>query len=346
MKYLQYLIEYNNYKLLLCTNDSELVNAVQKEYNNIFNFLKSENEIKENILRIKVIKSDVLYNKYFNISKDRKIKNSKTYCDVRRENILITDKEKNEILLLYDSLNDERVQHVEEIIIGCFGKFMEEDGFYFIHASVIEKNNKGIGILKGKNSDNTIILLKLLQNNFNFVCNSQVAIKDIKHKIKGISLPTRIGIKMDSRMSSCLNNDIYNKLKESQKYLNKKDTFNRMKPDNIEKFNLKINELLDIFKVNFLQNTEILALFELHYIPNLKEMKILKVEENEKITILSMNLKKAIYQPVEYIKNVFNEEENKKLIINDGLRQIKLCKVYLSYDNEEKLIEELNKAIQ
>lgn len=192
-------ITYMNCSVSLFTNDVNLYTEFEKEYKDYFCFKPLLKKVKN--VKIKVLEDEGLYYKYFDyIRKNSKIKNN-VYFNIKRENIIIIDKINSEIDVIYDKYNDSKLQHVEEIILGIFGKMFEDDGYYFVHASCVSKNEKGILILGAKHTGKTSLLLEFLNDSFDFVTNTQLGIKMVNGKLVAISIPSRIGIRIESLFS-------------------------------------------------------------------------------------------------------------------------------------------------
>lgn len=333
MKYLINRIQYIKYSIMFYTNDVELLDIIKDEYKEIFQFEEYMEKVKDEILSIKAIKSIELYNKYFNIVKNNNSEKSNIYCQIRRNNIILIDKEKKEISILYDKLNDEKICHVEEIVIGILGKYITDDGFRFIRAMAVEKNKKGIAII---GNENTRLILKMLQKKFNYIATNQLGVKIINNKIIGISFPIRIGLRADALKSpNILDTQIYKKM-------NILTNLNNKLEKNNENLILKIKDMQQIFKTKFIQETEIKVIFKLCYVLKYKGIKIVKAEDSEKKAILEENLRDIMYQPVHYIKNVFKTNEFNK---NFNMDKLDIYKVYLDYESINEFIDLLNRKI-
>ena len=107
-------IEYMGVNICIRTNDTDLLYDFQNEYKYHLKFLEDNIHIK-NIATVNVLRSQKMYIDYF--KKIRKIKvKSQYYYAIRRDNIILIDKNKSEISIIYDEYNDEKLQYLGEII--------------------------------------------------------------------------------------------------------------------------------------------------------------------------------------------------------------------------------------
>ena len=236
-------IEYLNKNILFQTNDETMYCDLKKEYNDYLKF-NEPHSTSSKLIKFKVLKDASIYKKYLSkLINQHKPKFQNIYIGVRRENIIIIDKEKKEVIIIYDIYTDEKLQHIEEIILGLLGKLIENDGYFFIHASCVSKNGKGIILINDTHIEKTSLMLELIQNSFDFVSNSQLGIKENQC----ISIPTRIGIKSENLCNGVIKEKYINQIKKTFGYsciIQKNNIL-----DTNEKFNLTVKDIKKIFKV-------------------------------------------------------------------------------------------------
>ena len=332
-------IEYLNKNIILQTNDETMYYNLIKEYSEYFKF-NEQYDNSDKIINFKVVKDTSLYKKYLaKLINHPKPKFRNVYISVRRENVIIIDKEKKEVTMIYDIYTDERLQHIEEIILGILGKLIENDGYFFIHAACVSRNGKGIVLTGDKNIGKTSLMLEFIQNSFDFVNNSQLGIKDNQ----GISIPSRIGIRYESLYNGVIKEKNIKKIKETSGYYCRIERNNKLDPK--EKFNLTVKDIKEIFKTKTISKTEIKAIIEPHYLPGQKRIKIQEMSREELINKLIENKRSGIYNSVNYMENLFDDNENLKLLGLIQKTNIKGYKIFQNQSNEKELIEYVERIL-
>ena len=336
------MIEYLDKNIILQINDEIMYYNLIKEYREYLKF-DEQYIVRKGLVKLNVLKDKDIYEKYLGKLINHRKPRSKNICiEVRRENVIIIDKEKKEVTIIYDIYTDERLQHIEEIILGLLGKFIEDDGYFFIHGACISKNGKGIVLLGDKNIGKTSLMLEFIQNSYDFVNNSQLGIKGKN----GISIPTRIGIRFDSLYNGVIKEKYINQVKETKGYSYGIEKNNKLKLKAKEKFNLTVEDIKTIFKVKTINITEIKAIIEPCYLPGLKKIKIQEMSKEEIINKLIENKRGGIYSSVSYINKLFADNENLKLL--DLIKKINIEKgyrIFQSQSNEKELIRYINKIL-
>lgn len=331
-------IEYLNKNIILQTNDEKMYSDFIKEYNDYLKF-NEQYVISNNLIKFNVVKDTSIYKKYLSkLINHRKPKFKNVYIDVRRENVIIIDKEKNEVTMIYDIYTDERLQHIEEIVLGLFGKLIENDEYFFIHAACVSKNGNGIVLVGDKNIGKTSLMLEFIQNSFDFVNNSQLGIKENQ----GISIPSRIGIRVESLYNGVIKEKYINQIKETNGYSCNIEKNNKL--DSKEKFNLTVKDLKEIFKIKTISNTKIKTVIEPHYLPGQKKIKIQKMSKEELTNKLIQNKRSGIYNPVNYIESLFDNNKNLNslsLIQKTGIKGYKIFQNQLNGKELLKYVEEI-----
>ncbi len=337
-------IIYEEFKILLKTNDIELVNGLINEYKYHLKFLDDIPEKK--IITVNVFKSPKMYIKYFKEIK-RGNRKSALYCEIRRDNILVMDKEKLEIFIIYDEFNDEKLQYVGEIIFSIFGKQLEDKGYLFLHAACVSKNGNGILILENNPRKRIIILLKLLMERFDFVCCTHIGIKANRGRINAISIPTRLGINIGEIYSGVFSEENIEVIKNVKEF---KDNFCNIDEDILQikyydrKFNIKTDEIKTKLNNDLVSKTDIKLILEVNK-KNISSKSILvEMKKEELLENFMRNRQNGIYDSVSYLKNLFNHENKKKDINIIG--NFNNIIGYKFYQSKKEDIEYLIKVIK
>lgn len=250
-----------------------------------------------------------------------------------RDGLIILDKNKHEIITFYDEINDNNIQFIEEIIISIFGIFLTKQNYFFVHAACVEKHGKSIAIVGDRATGKTTLLNILLQNKFNFVCNSHLGIRDIGKNVQVIGYPSRMGMRVET-MEKSTSTKIKNKIFSNTEF---RKRFGRNAEEDLKlyrnkKFNIKLNEIKDIYNVNLISSSLLSLIIVPIYIEQLEHIKIKKVDEINKIETLMRNKREGIYDTNKYLKII--ENNNCKLPIN-----IKNIEMYKIYQNERSINE-------
>lgn len=257
-----------------------------------------------------------------------------------RDGQVILDKDKNELIAFYTELNDNVIQFIEEIIISIFGIFLTKQKYFFLHAACVEKNRNAVAIIGDRASGKTTLLNVLMQNDFNFVCNSHLGIKDVNRKIEVIGAPSRVGMRVET-LEKCMNANIRKKIFLNTEFRKRfgKNAENNLKSYRVKKFNIKVNELKKIYNIQIVSTSTLKLIIVPLYIEQLNHIKIIKVEENNKSEIFMKNKRDGVYDTTKYMNYLDTSEKN---TLPKNLSKIKMYKVY----QNEKCIEELLKFIQ
>lgn len=335
------IIIYNKMKILFRTNDIELYNNLKSEFKYYLTFEK-ENK-KENIVKLNVLKDSKMYIQYFTKMKGNR-ERKKCYCSIKRDNILIIDKDHMEISIIYDEYDDNKLQHVGEIIFGIFGKKLEDNGYFFLHAGCVTKENNGILILENDHRKRILLLLNLLEENFEYICDSHLGIKIENSHLKLVGIPTRLEMDMEELYSGILNDKYIAQIKQTQTFKHKFDNVNeailQTKYAN-RKFDIKANEIKDVLKKETVSVTNIKTIIELNKgIPVANNKKIKKMNREEIIEACVRNKRDGIYDSVKYIENLYNniKKRNSGLINVSNIKDISGYRFYINSLNEIKFI--------
>lgn len=165
-------ILYNDESLNIVSNDMKIIQYLEEEFEGIYTFTTEENvTINKKII---ILNNTKFYDTYKN-KIDRTVINEKIIIiKERRKVIIVYDKIKENIIIIFKGISSTVIQYIGEMILSVFGKELEHKGVKFIHASAVSKDNQGIAILGRRNSGKTTIMCELLQEEFEFVSNSHV----------------------------------------------------------------------------------------------------------------------------------------------------------------------------
>lgn len=328
------------------TNKDKIINGLKSEYSDYFNF-KIEKEEK-GTEKINIVESEELYTKYKN-QEEIKNKNEDNLYKKDRNCLIIIDKLEKNINILCANYGVIEEQYIGEILISMFGKYYEDNGFYFFHASGVSKNDNSVLMVGAKNSGKTAIMTALLQNGFSYIANSRIGINNNLHSI---GQPYMLGIRMNTIYNS-LSEDYQKKvfMTEDYKRVHKNLELNRFNGNKEEilnryqdrKINLKNREIKEIFNCDMKKISKVKAIIIPEYCKSVKNINIRKLKENEKMTILIDNYVSAIYSPVKYLNELY-EKKNRK-IPNNIIENVDFYKVKQNENTNEELISWINEII-
>lgn len=258
-----------------------------------------------------------------------------------RNGIILLNKEKKEIIAFYNDITNNVIQFIEEIIISIFGMFLTEQKYFFMHAACVEKEGKSIAIIGDRSSGKTTILNILMQNRYNFVCNSHLGMRDIKDEIQVIGSPSRLGMRVET-IEKSMKSDVKQKIFLNTEF---RERFGRKAENNLKlyrtkKFNIKLNEIKEIYNVDLVSTSTLKLIIVPIYIEQLEHIKIKKMEEKlKKNEILLKNKREGMYDTTKYMDIL---EINQKNVLPKNLSNINMYKVY----QNERCIDELVKFLQ
>lgn len=283
-------------------------------------------------------------NKFNNVSKKiNNIKNDIT-CIRDRESIIMINKQEMEIIIFYPKITENNIQLIGEIIISLFGLILESKGYIFMHASCVEKNKRGICILGARRTGKTTILNALLQDKFNFVCNSQLGMKNKENKIVAVGLPTRMGMRVET-LDKLTNENIKKRIIQYSDIKNRfgNDIEKKLEEYKAKKFNIKVDDIKEIYGVELKRCTLINMIIIPIYIPGINHIKIKKVDYEEIKEMIYNNKRNGAYGSAKYISNVFFEKSN---TINLNLKNADTYMIRYNEMNISEVVNFLNQKLE
>ena len=319
---------------VLC--DPEILFRLKKEVSSYYEF-KNVSEFYDFTLYI--YSDQTKYNKVysllegcqnkFNLIKDRK-------------GLVYLNKKKQEIILIYKHINDNVIQFIGEVIISIFGMILERQGYFFLHSACVEKNEMAIAITGNRNSGKTTILNMLLQNHFNFISNSHIAIKDNRNNVKVLGFPSRMGIRIET-LEKVINPDIREKIILNTEFKRrfKEDIQKNLSFYRKEKFNIKINEIEEIYDINLISNSNLKLIIVPIYIEQMEHIQIIEIKDIDKQEMLFKNKRTGVYDTIKYMK------ESKNIInkLPTNLNKVKMYKIYQNENSVNEIIDFINSKI-
>ena len=341
------MLLYKGNEILLRTNDIKLFNNLKKEFE--YNIECKNYVDKEDIFTINVVNDREIYIRYFEEIKRNKEK-AKCYCMIKRDNIVIFDKEHYKIFVIYDKYDDEKLHYISEIIFGIFGKKLEEQGYNFFHAACVAKKGQGILIFERNPGKRINLLLKLMLNNFDFISGSHVGIRREKENgIKAIGIPNRIGVSIG---------EIYSDLfceKDIKKFRNLEDfKVNFLAIDERllktkyyeKKIDIKLPEIEEKLNSAIATETDVKLIIEINSKKiNLHNDIIRRLTREEVIEIFMKNKRTGILEQVKYLNKIYKTKEssNKNIFLEKDF--FKRMECYKVYQNSQKDMEQIVKFI-
>ena len=276
-----YILNENTIIKIVC--EEQLIHSLKKELSDYYQFVPYSQHYD---FVIYVFAEDKKYktasNKMTMGINDKNIK-----CFKDRNSILMLDNEKKEIITFYEELNDNVVQFTGEIIVSLFCMRLEENNYSFLHSACVEKNGKAIAIIGDRGSGKTTILNALLQQNFNFICNSHLGITNNGKGIVVDGTPTRMGVRI-STLEKILRPEIKNKIMLNTEFKARfGDCTNvDLKRYSTKKFNIKLNEIKDIYNVHLIKRSELKLIVVPIYIEEISKIKTRELNGIDKNEIL------------------------------------------------------------
>lgn len=283
--------------------------------------------------------------KYKKVSTENFVKNrgfnEKIYKD--RDGLVIVNKDKKEIIAFYEYIDNNVIQFIEEIIISIFGVFLAKSKFFFMHAACVEKNGKAIAIIGDRSSGKTTLMNILLQNGFNFVCNSHLGIKDKEEGIQALGTPSRMGMRVETiekAIKPIFREKIFYNTEFRKRFGNEAEknlSFYKKK-----KFNIKVNEIKEIYNISLIPSSTLKLILIPMYLEPIEHLKINKIQGFDKKEILLKNKREEIYDTTRYMKIL---SLNEKVDLPNNLNKIDIYKVYQNERNTKELIEFISSKI-
>ena len=178
----------------------------------------------------------------------------------------------------------------------------------------------------------------LLQQNFNFICNSHLGITNNGKGIVVDGTPTRMGVRI-STLEKILRPEIKNKIMLNTEFKARfGDCTNvDLKRYSTKKFNIKLNEIKDIYNVHLIKRSELKLIVVPIYIEEISKIKTRELNGIDKNEILLKNKRNGIYDTVKYLKFINDNQSMNTLPSN--LDNIKMIKIY---QNEKTINEFIN----
>ena len=276
-------------------------------------------------------------NKYNNLL--RKINNLINYRNniifmKDREGIIVMNKNNNEIIVLYQEKTDNIIQLIGEIIISLFGIIMEKRGYLYLHSACVDKAGNGIAIIGARKTGKTTLLSLLLQNKFDFVCNSHIG---KKKDVIAIGAPTRMGMRVE-KLFNLNESNIMEKIIEHTEIKRRfgADIRHHLYNYKEKKFNIRVNEIRKIYNVKLINKTILKIMLIPIYMPGLEHIKIKKLSKEELTEVLINNKRNGVYSSAKYMNSIFFEG-NKYIEY-----KISNIEAYMVYQNEKNVKEVIN----
>lgn len=320
---------------IICVD--ELLKKLKMEYGNYYTF--DTNSLKVNF-NLYIYINKYKYESLISSHKSSSVNNFIYLKD--RDGIIISCK-KDEIFILYNNITDNLIQFIGENLISIFGLFLERSNYSYFHAACVEKNSSGIVIIGERNSGKTTILNYLLQSGFNFVSNSHLALKKENNDLIAVGSPSRVGIRLGT-LSSVLNPNIKQAIMEKTEFA---DKFLYVSDFNFhlysqKKFNIKVNELQDIYNIKLINKVKVSFIIIPLYFPELEHIRIIELTENQKAEVLQRNRRCGSYDTIRYLSSIF---ENPSIPLLDT-QQISIYKIYQNEKNIDELFNFINLTLK
>ena len=342
-EYIVRKVEYLGKSIILQTNDMMMFYNLKRLYGSYIRFEKcSATELVGRMYFFKILKDRKMYNKYLKkLLHKTKLNQKDLSVSIRRDNVIIVDRMKKELCVIYDEYADEKLKHIEEILFGIYGRMLENDGYVFFHGICLAKEKKAI-IIFPDDSYMEQILICLLQHSFDFVSYRSFGIKNQKC----IAIPSRVKIDLKKCNINGIENRYIEKMRETETYfyeIGYKDFLNnRIK----EIFNMTIYDLQKIYNVKAFSEIEIEKILNFQNFPGYREDTVEKMSKMELYNKLTENRIDGFCNSLAYLKQLIPEMVY-KVPLDDVINVQKVSKIELIKSDFEntKMIDYVNKII-
>lgn len=233
------------------------------------------------IVEIEIENIEINFEKYYNINNN--------FDQTKITNYVYVNEKDNSTVVIFTNLinkqfyidiKEKESLQIEIEIFDCINQIIRialSDDFYFLHASMVEKNNYGYVVIGKTHSGKSTTAINLLEYGYNYVTDDIVGINKKNGKVIGINKPIYI---RNPNLVSSDNNEI------------KKVYFN--------------NDLYNYLYSNI--NTQLLNLN--------KNLIILKREKFEDEKYFEVNYINGAKKILDLIANTFNEDITEQIIID------------------------------
>lgn len=140
---------------------------------------------------------------------------------------------------------------------------MEARGFYLLHASAVVKHDRAVLFCGESGVGKTTIMLGLLQNGYHFLANDRVYIGVEDRKVKVISWPSSIGVRLATTMQYEPLIEIYadlGSLDFPQKRIHSL-ALDQLERNEIDRIDLSTREIVSLFQTKFVREAEVEQVF-------------------------------------------------------------------------------------
>lgn len=116
--------------------------------------------------------------------------------------------ENNSLTIYMDNYDNLKKQFAKRIFTNSFVRVFQNNGYTIVHGACVEGEDGLTLIVGDKGSGKTTTLIYLLRNNFKFISNDKVAIKEVDGQTVGCGIPFSMGINMKD-FSKCFDTSEY-----------------------------------------------------------------------------------------------------------------------------------------
>lgn len=109
---------------------------------------------------------------------------------------------KSSLVCKYEPEND-YLEFTKYVVLNTMMKIFENAGYYFLHASCVEKDGKAYAFSGKKGAGKTATMINMLANKYNMLTNDKLAVRlDENGNPVCVGFPTTIGIRMTKKWCS------------------------------------------------------------------------------------------------------------------------------------------------
>ncbi len=241
------------------------------------------------------------------------------------------------------STNEYKTLLIQYFIANVFNRFLEIKGYFGVHSSCVEKDNKGVLFVAGRFSGKTNCMLNLMHEGYNSVTNDKIALNKIDEKIVGYGIAQSISIRLGKEFCSKPQNEKYVKIAKARGIEIKNESM--LEGNNLV---LSDNELASINNVKQVFDSNIECVISPTYDPEIKKPKFYELTKEQKIELFNANYMSLVHETTNFLSNICLEEVsyiNRKRLINE-LANLKCFYCRQNENTTEEFVEVVRKLLK
>lgn len=241
------------------------------------------------------------------------------------------------------STNEYKNLLIQYFIANVFNRFLEIKGYFGVHSSCVEKENKGVLFVAGRFSGKTNCMLNLMHEGYNSVTNDKIALNKIGEDIVGYGIAQSISIRLGKTFCSRPQNEKYVKIAKARGIEIKNESM--LEGNNLV---LSDNELASINNVKQVFDSSISCVISPSYDPDIKKPIFSELKKEQKIELFNANYMSLVHETTDFLSNIslngVSNIDRRKLI-----NELTNLRCYYCRQNEnttEEFVEIVRKLIK